>query len=820
MGKHLREVLRRLGRAPLFTLITVVTLAAAIAANTVIFGVVEGVLVKPLPYPHPEQLVGVWHTAPGFNLEQLSASPSNYFIYRDQSQSFQDIALLTDDSDSVTGTGQPEQVRALDVTDGLLPILGIPPMLGRWFNQADDSPGAPATVMLTYGYWQQKFGGDPSIIGRSITVDGKPRQIIGVMPQRFHFLDEQDPALLTPLQLDRGKTHLGNFSYRSIARLKPGVTIQQASADVSRMLPIVMKSFSVPEGFSLKLFEDAHVGPSIHPLKQDVIGDVQKVLWILMGAIALVLVIACANVANLQLVRVEGRKSELAIRTVLGAGWRRIAADLLLESVVLGLLGSLGGIVIAYGALRVLIAIAPSGLPRIHEIGIDRSVLLFTLAISLFAGLLCAIIPIFKYAGGHLSTGLRPAGRTHSQSREQHRARSVLVVAQVAMALLLLICSGLMIRTFRALVNVNPGFSGARDVQTFEISIPTAQVPDPEKVTRMFEEIENKIRAIPGVTSIGASSTIPMDEGGSFDPIFVQNYDYKQGQLPPLRNFKFITPGYTETMKIPLIAGRSFEWNDVYKRVPVAMVSENLAREYWNPPSAALGKRIRVGTNDDWREIVGVIGNVYDQGVEKEAPTSVYWPLLMARYEGEDVSIHRTMKFAVRSPRTGSESFMAEIRSAVWSVNANLPLAEIHTVDYFYQKSLARTSFTLIVLALSGGMALLLGIVGIYGVIAYSVSQRIREIGIRIALGAQQRAVTGMFVRHGLILAAIGVTIGLAAAAGLMRLMSSILFKVKPTDPVTYFAGAAIVIITAWLASYLPSRRAATVDPAEALRAE
>ena len=519
---QLRQVLRRLRRAPLFTLITLITLAAGVGANTVIFSVLEGVLLKPLPYPHSERLIGVWHQAPGINIPNLNMAPSVYFIDREQSTTFQDIGAYTGDSFSVTGIGEPEQVNGLDVTDGTLPLLGVVPAVGRLFTREDDSPGTPETVLISYGYWHQKFGGDPTVIGRSITADGKPRQIIGVLPQGFHFLDEKDAAIIAPFKWDRSKTKLGNFSYRALARLKPGVTMEQASADVARMLPIAIRSFPAPEGFSIKLFEQAQIGPNLRPLKQDVVGDVGNVLWVLMGSIVGVLLIACANVANLMLVRVEGRRQELAIRTALGAGWRRIAGELLFESVILGLLGSLLGLALAYGALRVLVAMAPTGIPRIHEIGIDVPVLLFTLAIALFSSVLFGSIPIFKYSGARLNTGLREGGRALSASRGQHRARNILVVVQVALALVLLICSGLMIRTFRALTHVPPGFTGPDAVQSFRFYVPETDIPDTERerLVRMEEGILDKLRAIPGVSSASFSGGIPMDGNSSNDPIF------------------------------------------------------------------------------------------------------------------------------------------------------------------------------------------------------------------------------------------------------------------------------------------------------------
>jgi predicted permease len=568
------------------------------------------------------------------------------------------------------------------------------------------------------------------------------------------------------------------------------------------------------------LFEDAKIAPYVRPLKQDVVGDVGSVLWVLMGSIGMVLLIACANVANLLLVRMEGRKQELALRSALGATWGRIAGELLLESLILGLLGSVFGLGLAYGALRVLVAMAPAGLPRINEVRINGPVLLFTLLVSLLASFLFSCVPILKYAGARLTTGIREGGRGLSQSKEQHRARNTLVVIQVALALVLLICSGLMIRTFRALTKVNPGFSGAAELQTFRISIPETHVKEAEPVVRMEEAILHKLEAIPGVSSVSIGTRLPMDGDGWHDPILIQGRTYAEGEFPPLRLFKFVSPGFLRTVGTPLVAGREITWAETYGKIPVAMISENLAREYWGEPAKSLGQRIQVSTKDDWREIIGVVGDVHDDGVNKKPPTSVYWPLLQARFESDDISVRRDVAFVVRTPRAASEAFLKDVREAVWSADANLPLANVHTVDYFYKRSMARTAFTLIMLGVAGSMALLLGVVGIYGVIAYSVSQRTREIGIRMALGAQQPTVTGMFVKHGLMLTGVGVACGLVAAVLLMRLMSSLLFNVNPVDLVTYGVVSLGLVATAWLASYLPSRRAATVDPVEALRAE
>ncbi len=816
---QLRQVLRRLMRAPMFTSMAVLTLALGIGANTAVFSVIEGVLLKPLPYPHPEELIALSHTAPGINITDLVMSPSVYFTYRDDNRTFQDVGLYTGDTVNVTGTAEPEQVRALDVTDRVIPILGIPPMLGRSFTRKDDSPGSPDTVMLTYGYWRRRFSGDRTIIGRRIRIDGKAKEVIGVMPANFRFLD-MDPEIIQPFQFDRNKMFLGNFSFEGVARLKPHVTLAQADADARRMLPIVNRTFQPPPGYSVKLFESARIAPNFKPFKHEVIGDVGTVLWVLMGAIGIVLLIACANVANLLLVRGEARHLELAIRAALGASWSRIAAELLFESLTLAVFGGALGLLVAFGSLRLLVSMAPAGLPRLNEIGIDAPVLLFALLVSLVAGVLFGSVPIFKHAGARLGTGLREGGRTLSQSRERHRARNLLVVVQVALALVLLISSGLMIRTFRTLMQVQPGFTGPGQVQTFVLSIPDAQVPKAENVLRMLNDMLDKVNRVPGVSSAAITSSIPMDNNGSFDPIFARDRVYKEGQIPPIRRFVFISPGLLRTMGTPLLAGRDLAWSDTYNNIPVALVSESFAREYWGSPAAALHKQIRTNNADPWREIAGVVGDVHADGLNKKAPTTVYWPILMNNFESDKESIRRTAFFVVRSSRTGSQSFVKELRQSVWSINPNVPVAAVRTLDQIYKKSMARTSFTLVMVAIAGGMALLLGIIGIYGVIAYSVSQRTREIGIRMALGARQQQLAGMFVRHGMILAGIGVGIGLVAAFGLMRLMASLLFHVNPVDPLTYCIVSIGLIAVAALASYLPSRRAAAVDPAEALRLE
>jgi predicted permease len=820
LRSQLRQVLRRLGRSPGFTAVILLTVAVGVGANTAIFSVVESVLLRPLPYPHPHELVGVWHAAPKLKYDQIEMSPSNYFIYREQGTAFQDVGLYADDAVSVTRLAEPEKVKAVDVTDGVLPILGAVPVLGRTFTRADDQPGSPKTVVLSYAYWHRRFADDPSAVGRTLVVDGAVREIIGVLPASFTFLDWGDRGLFLPMQLDRAKTVLGNFSYAGIGRLKPGITLAQANADVARMLPIVLQSFPTPPGFSLELFKNAGFAANVHPLVRDVVGNIGDVLWVLVAGIGLVLLIACANVANLLLVRAEGRQQELAVRAALGASRGRIAAELLFESLVIGLLGALLGLALAYAALQVLIGMAPEGLPRLAEIGIDLPTLVFTLAISLFASLLFGCVPILKYAGAGAFPGLGDGGRTSSHSRERHRARNTLVIVQVSLAFVLLICSGLMIRTFRALTHVNPGFASRAPIQTFRVSLSEDDVPDREKAVRIDEDILRRIAAIPGVASAAFISGVPMDGNNSNDPVFAQDRTYATGELPPIRRFKFSSPEAFATLGIPFVAGRAFGWTDVYQKTPVVVVSEKFARETWQQPAAAIGKRIRVGDQDDWREVIGVVGDVRDDGMNKDAPSIIYWPILLGRFEGQEVVSRREVAFVIRSERAGSESLMKEVRRAVWSVDANLPIANVQTLSAIVQKSMARTSFTLIMLSLAGGMALLLGTIGLYGVVAYSVSKRTREIGIRMALGAQNRELLAMFVRQGLWLTLAGVAAGLVLVLLAMRLMSSLLYDVSSVDPLTYAAVSVGLVVTAALASYLPSRRAAAVDPSEALRSE
>lgn len=822
----LKFTLRRLRNAPGFAVTVLLTLAIGIGANTAVFSVIDGVLLKPLPYPRPSELVALRLEAPGAsglaNFESgLRLSASMYFTFSDHNQSFQSLGVWVPSTANVTGIAQPEEVHTLMITDGVLQTLDIPAAVGRWLSAADQDPHGAKRIMLSYGYWQRRLGGDRSVIGRSIQLDSQTVEIVGVMPRGFRFVDN-DFDMLVPLQFDRGKMILAGFGCNGIGRLKPGVTIAQANADISRLIERWMHTYSNGPGTDPFYYRNWRITPAFLSLKQQVIGNVSSVLWVVMATVGLVMLIACVNIANLLLVRAESRQLELSIRAALGAGRARIARELLFESVALGLIGGALAIGVAYAGLRFLVALGPANLPRLSEVTLDGRSLAFTLVVSIISGLLFGSIPAIKYASTRAAAALSGSSRTASASRTRHRSSNILVVTQVAMALVLLISALLMIRTFAALRNVDPGFSDPAHLETMHIYIPELLVSDPVQTTHMQNEIADKISALPGVTSAGFSGGVPMEGiDPNWDEIAVEGKRYERGE-PPLRLFNFVSPGYFSTMGTRLIAGRDFTWSDIYGLHNYIMVSENFARENWGSAPAAIGKRARQFSSMPWQVVIGVVQDVRHNGVDETAPEIIYWPAMLQSPYTRNFTIEasRAVTFTVRSRRAGSEALVADIQQAVWSVNGNLPVATPGSMQDIYAKSMARTSFALAMLGIAGTMALALGIIGIYGVFSYAVSQRTREIGIRLALGAQKNELKWMFVRSALTLTAIGVGIGITAAAALTQSMRSLLFGISPLDPVTYVTVPLLLAAAAILASYLPARRAASINPVEALRVE
>jgi predicted permease len=817
----LKLVIRRLRKSPGFAATVLLTLAIGIGSNTAVFSVVNSVLLKPLPYPDAGRLVSLSLNAPGATglssfQNGLPLSASMYFTFSEQNRTFQSLGIWAAQRSNVTGLARPEEVKTAFVTDGIIETLGVPPLAGRALTAADQVPNGPKSVMLSYGYWQRRFGGDRSVVGRTIVIDSETRTIVGVMPRGFRVVD-QDFDIMVPFAFERNSQQLAGFGYQGIGRLKPGVTISEANADIARTIPIWIDSFSNGPGTDPRWYLKWRITPDLHSLKQEVIGNVGSVLWVVMGTIGLVLLIACVNVANLLLVRADARQLELSIRAALGAGRGRIARELLFESVLLGLLGGVLGLAVAAAGLRLLVSIGPANLPRLNEISLDARSLIVTFGLSFLSGLFFGSIPAWKYSWNRAAVSVG-ATRTVSAGRERNRSRSFLVIAQVAMALVLLVCAALMIRTFRQLLTVDPGFTDAPGIETLEISIPDSSIADPRMVTRVENNIADKLASIPGVTSVGFARLVPMSgrEPG-WNAIFVEGKPHEGD--PPIRSFNYVSPGYFQALGTHLIAGRDFTWNEIYGLERKVIVSENLARESWGSPASAVGKRIQEGKDKPWYQVLGVVQDVRYNGVDAGAPAIVYWPAYMvSSYFGPYTP--RPAMFAVRSSRAGTQSFLNEVERAVWSVNADLPVASPRTMQETYSKSMARTSFTLVMLGIAAAMALALGIIGIYGVISYAVSERTREIGIRLALGAQRGELRWMFVRSALALTGFGIVIGLVAAAAVARLMKSLLFGISAFDSLTYIVVPLVLGAAALVASYLPARRAAGVDPVEALRAE
>jgi putative ABC transport system permease protein len=812
--RELRHSVRMLRLSPAFSITAVLTLALGIGATTTMFSVVHGVLIKPLPYPDSDAVVTVGVSAVFGNQHtpDFPLAPRMFASYAENGQSFQEFGLINNSEATVTGFGSPEHTNTLQVTRGILTTLGVQPELGRWFSRDDDRPGTPETVILSNGYWQRRFGGDKQIIGRLMTIDNRPREVIGVMPASFSIRGNATDLIL-PFRFDPAQPPAG-YCCGGIARLKPGATLAQANADVARMIEAWKRVENRPALESLQL------GPAVRPLKDDVVGNVGSVLWILLGSISILLLIACANVANLLLVRAEGRGQELAVRTAVGAGRGHIAGALMAESLTLSLAGALMGLLLAYGGLRILVANGPANLPRLNEITIDVTVFAFALVTSLVSGLIFGLIPIAKALGRQRARGLGDFvhGVRASAGRNQHRSQNVLVVVQVALALVLTVSSGLMIRTFQNIRAVKPGFTDPATIQSVRITLSSVEVPEADRVTRVQKDILDRLAAIPGVSSAAFVFSLPMDFSQSAI-VAAEGKEYGKTGIPPTRRINIVSPGALRTFGTPLLVGRDFTWDEIYNQRNVAMVSESFARREWNTVEGAIGKRILVGTSQTWQQVVGVVADVYDNGADQDPPDSIYWPARLQDFVA-GTFLPRSVNFVLRSDRTGTERFLQEIRQGMAEVMPGLPVFQVRTLTDVYDQSMARTSFSLVLLGIAGAMALLLGIVGIYGVLSYAVMQRRREVGVRLALGAAPRTVKRMFVYRGMILSGVGIAVGVVVAAGLTRLMSSLLFGVTPVDAATFAAAAGVLLVAALAASYIPARRAAAVDPVETLRGQ
>ena len=797
-ARHAARIIRT---KPGYSAAILLSLALGIGANTAIFSILNAILIRPLPYPESDALVGVYNRLAihGQVFEDAALSPGMYAASKENAKAFENFGVWTSGAATVTGIGDPEQLATVTATQGVLPAIGRPAYIGRWFSNEDDTPGSRQTVILSYGYWQRRFSGDRQVLGRTMAIDFIPHQVIGVMPRGFRFVN-LSPDIILPQRFPRSGAP-EEYSYAGIARLKPGVTIAMANQDLAR----VWKIWAETEGAGDTL-ESWSVKPNLRPLKKDVVGDVGSVLKVLMGALGLVLLLVCANAANLVLVRAQSRRQEFAIRAALGAGWGRITRELLVESLTLGIAGGAFGLMLAYAGIKLLVTVGPANLPRLEEISIDGTALAFASVCSLGTSLLFGLAAVLRSG----IPGRIQSARGVTQAPQQLHAQNALVVTQVALAFVLLVASGLVIRSYFGLRAVTPGFTHPEWIQTVRIAIPDTLTSDRELVIRMQSDILTGLSGIPGVTAAGFASGLPMEPEYRNGVIIDVEGKTSADLNPPNRAINRISPGLLKAQGTRLVAGRDFTWEDVRGHRSVALVSENMAREYWGEPANALGKRIRQGKDGAWLEVVGVVENTRADGVNLPAPAMVYF-----RAAGG-----RGVTFAMRSERAGTQAFVREAATAIHTVNKSLPLANVRTLNDVYKGSMARTSFALVLLGIAGAMALTLAIVGVYGVLAYAVGQRRREVGIRLALGAEPRMLKWLFVRKGLILSCAGGIIGLALAAGLSRWISSLLFGVTPLDPLAYLASGALIFGAAVIASYVPARQAAAVDPMETLRSE
>ena len=819
--RELRQVARKLTRSPSFSFVTVLTLALGIGANTSIFTVVNSILIRPLPYPDQGELVVPHFTAPGMGIEEVPYSEAAYLINAQENRVFRQIGVYGQTALNLTGGAEPERVPAVQATHEVLPILGAVPLLGRLTDLEDDLPGSPQVAVLSYGLWQRRLGGDPSVVGRTVEVNGVSREVIGVLPESFQFLT-READLFIPARFDRSEPDEGSFNYNGIARTREGMTAMAVEADMERLIRLWPQRYSGM--ISQAMLDQIGMAPNIIPLKEQVAGDVSQALWILMAAVGLVLLIACSNVANLFLVRAEGRQREVAVRAAIGASSRDLARHFLAESLTLGLLGGAAGLGLAWAGTRALVAFGPENLPRLHEIGMDLSTFLFTLGLSVLAGLLFGLFPALRYRKPEMAVGLKEGGRGGGLNRERHRARSALVVSQMALALVLLVGSGLMLRSFQALRSVDPGFD-PHGVLTLRLTLPSSVYPDSESRLLFHDQLLERIGEIPGVVSVGASDLVPMGGEVSNSGTWFEDFPTLPDQVPDVIESSRITAGYLETMGMRLLEGRGLTSFDARDRADVVLVNQALARRYW-PGQTALGKRLTqnidlaegASAETRWRTIVGVVADVRSQAMNQDPTPAIFFPLVEG-VEEADSRTPQTLAYMIRTDEEPS-ALLPAVRETVWRVDPNLPIADVRTMDSVVGDSMARTTFTMVLLGIAAVVALLLGTVGIYAVITYVVTQRTRELGIRLALGAETREVTGMVLKQAALLAGSGIAIGLLGAVALTRLMRALLFGVSATDPVTFVTVSLTLAAVGLLASWLPARRASRTDPAEALRAE
>ena len=820
IAQDLRFAARSLRRSPAFSLTAGSTLAIGLGACTAIFAVVNAVLLRPLPYGTPERLVAPLFDMPGVDLTHEPQSASTYFTYRRLARTIEDIGLYEESAVNVSlpgGTADAQRVTSASVTASLLRLLEVPPLLGRTFTDDEDRPGGPPVVMISETMWRERFAASESAVGSLVDVDGKTRRIVGVLPLRFRF-PQAATRLWMPLSIDPVALDEAAFNYSSVARLKPGVTPADARREFASLLPRVADLYPrfVRGITTAAILAQVKPVPVIVPLRDDMTAGVASPLWMLAASAGLVLLVACANVANLALVRADARQRELGVREALGAGRARIISQFFAESGVLAAFGAAAGLAAAAIVVRLLATSGPADIPRLGEARIDVAATAFVGAATVFVLGVCGAIPALRAWRGR--PALIDGSRGGTGNRAQQRLRGALVTGQIAVSLVVLAASGLLLRTFERLHAVRPGFEPDH-VATFWMSLPRSRYST-ASVARFAAELTARASRLPGVQSVGITSRLPLESYGlNQNPLYPKDDGAYATKLPPLQLFASVSGGYFSTMGIRIIAGRNFDRLDG-QRVDEAIISATTARQFWKDSTgvAALGRQFRALPGAPLYTVIGVAADVRDSSLAFPPGADVYFPEVVGA-DSTYKQIRRTLALAVRTSGNPA-AIESSVRRLVNDLDPTIPLFDVKPMSAVYAASLARLTFVMLILGSAAVVTLLLGMVGLYGVLAYLVTLRTRELGIRIALGAAPRRVAAAMARHGLVLAGAGVALGLLVFAVVARFLGAMLFGVKTSDPLTLAAATSLLLVIAAAASWLPARRAARIDPADALRSD
>jgi len=811
LWNDLRFGLRILRRNPGFTLAAIVVLALGIGANTAIFSIVNAVLLRPLPYENPSRIMQVWHVPPAKSFPGMtlfSVSAANYLDWQSQNRTFEHLAAYGFASFNVGGGERPEAIRGATVEPDFFSILGVRPVQGRVFAPDENHPGHGHVIILGNKLWRDQFASDSGIVGRNILLDGETYTVVGVMAPKFKFPDWAD-FWIPMAWSDQNRAVRGNHNYLAIGQLKPGVSVEQAKADLSTISARLEQQY--PE-------DDKGWGATVIPLREQIVGDVRPALLVLLGAVAFVLLIACANVANLVLAKTLARRKEIAIRTSLGASRAVVLRQILAETLLLSLAGGALGLLLARVGISLIQKFLADRLPPSTEIALDAQVLAFTLFLALFAGILAGLLPSLRFTRTDVNEALKQSQRGSSDSGGG-RTRGLLVVAEVALSLVLLIGAGLMIRSLLQLGSVRPGFD-ANNVLTATLTVPAKKFANPAAQTGFFDQVLRQIRATPGVESAGQIDSLPMDGGGSHQPVAVEGQPVVPMADQPEVDVRMISTGYLQAMRIPLLRGRDLNDSDVVDRSHVVVISDSMAKRFW-PNENPLGKHIGLTFFADGpREVVGVVGDVKEDSLDQTRPReTLYWPVNQLTVPASQTWRSFGMSLAVRTSVDPS-GLISAVTSAVHQVDPEIPVVSAVTMEGLLSASLSPQRFNVLLLGAFAGLALVLAAVGIYSVLAYTVRRRVREIGIRMALGATDSDVLQMVVADGMKPILLGVGIGLAAALALSRVVASLIFGVRPTDPLTFAGVSVLLVIVGLLATVLPAYRATRIEPIRTLREE